>query len=105
MEKIYFYDYWYDKDDIDYDDLKREDCKQFTADIEKEDLSAMAEVISAIIIRKLRDNNNWVEFGEGEEFYIAFKAKDDAEITLFAVKEKLEPTYQAQEVEDKEDTM
>lgn len=104
MGKTYFYDYWYDKDDIDYDDLKREDAKQFTADIEKEDLSAMAEGVSAIIIRELRDNN-WGEFGEGDELYIAFKAKDDDEITLFAVKEKLEPTYQAQEVKNKEETM
>lgn len=97
MEKTYFYDYWYNKDDIDYDDLKHKNTKQFTADIEKEDLSAMAEGISAIIIRELRDNN-WGEFGEGDELYIAFKAKDDDEITLFAVKEKLEPTYQAREV-------
>lgn len=97
MEKTYFYDYWYNKDDIDYDDLKREYAKQFTAEIEKEDLSAMAEGVSAIIIRELRDND-WGEFGEGDELYIAFKAKDDDEITLFAVKEKLEPTYQAREV-------
>lgn len=97
MGKIYFYDYWYDKDDIDYDDLKHKNTKQFTADIEKEDLSAMAEGVSAIIIRELRDND-WGEFGEDDELYIAFKAKDDDEITLFAVKEKLEPTYQAREV-------
>lgn len=104
MGKTYFYDYWYDKDDIDYDDLKREDAKQFTAEIEKEDLSAMAEGVSAIIIRELRDNN-WGEFSEDDELYIAFKAKDDDEITLFVVKEKLEPTYQAQEVKNKEETM
>lgn len=97
MEKTYFYDYWYNKDDIDYDDLKHKNTKQFTADIEKEDLSAMAEGVSAIIIRELRDND-WGEFGEDDELYIAFKAKDDDEITLFAVKEKLEPTYQAREV-------
>ncbi|MCT8537308.1 hypothetical protein KZ421_10780, partial [Glaesserella parasuis] len=63
MEKTYFYDYWYNKDDIDYDDLKHKNTKQFTADIEKEDLSAMAEGVSAIIIRELRDND-WGEFGE-----------------------------------------
>lgn len=97
MGKTYFYDYWYDKDDIDYDDLKREDCKQFTADIEKEDLSAMAEGVSAIIIRELRDND-WGEFGEDDELYIAFKEQGADSVMLYKIKEVMVPTYVAEEL-------
>ncbi len=97
MGKTYFYDYWYDKDDIDYGDLKREDCKQFTTDLEKEDLSAMAEGISAIIIRELRDNN-WGEFGEGDELYIAFKEQGDERVMLFVIKEVMTRSYIAEEL-------
>lgn len=97
MGKIYFYDYWYDKDDIDYDDLKREYAKQFTAEIEKEDLSAMAEGISAIIIRELRDNN-WGEFGEGDELYIAFKEQGADDVMLYKIKEVMVPSYVAEEL-------
>ncbi|MDO9856155.1 hypothetical protein [Glaesserella parasuis] len=97
MGKIYFYDYWYDKDDIDYDDLKREYAKQFTAEIEKEDLSAMAEGVSAIIIRELRDNN-WGEFGEGDELYIAFKEQGADGVMLYKIKEVMVPSYVAEEL-------
>lgn len=97
MGKIYFYDYWYDKDDIDYDDLKREYAKQFTAEIEKEDLSAMAEGISAIIIRELRDND-WGEFGEGDELYIAFKEQGADNVMLYKIKEVMVPSYVAEEL-------
>ncbi|MDO9646185.1 hypothetical protein Q7560_02500 [Glaesserella parasuis] len=97
MEKTYFYDYWYNKDDIDYDDLKHKNTKQFTADVEKEDLSAMAEGVSAIIIRELRDNN-WGEFSEGDELYIAFKEQGADSVMLYKIKEVMVPSYVAEEL-------
>ncbi|MFK5247574.1 hypothetical protein ACI3O4_11280, partial [Glaesserella parasuis] len=57
----------------------------------------MAEGISAIIIRELRDNN-WGEFGEGDELYIAFKEQGADNVMLYKIKEVMVPSYVAEEL-------